>query len=281
MRKKQDARFIASSRRVACSLALTIFGLLLGAAPAEAQPVRVRLTIDLDPALAMGERVTTVVPVRRVGPQKRYVAAGPSLPREIGAALWRRPYFYWSDGTYDGPTILGEAMKIENAPIIAPIRPSPPSVEAELAAALKAGRYREAVDALRPIAEPPDPVNETAPELLNRYLVALEGAGRTGEAARLLVRRLERASDGDLAGLMAIDRGALLSSAAETRRLQRLAADYLARTEDPRGGVLLASYLWTDARFASVRTLLDEAREAGLSRELHARLTSALTAAAP
>lgn len=281
MRKKQEARVTPSSCCIACSFALTIFGALLLAPSASAQPARVRLTIDLDPALQMGPRVTTVVPVRRTGPQKRYVAAGPSLPSLLGSTYWRRPYFYWSDGTYDGPTILGEAMKIENAPVVAPVRPSPPSPTDELIAALEAGRYRQVIDALGPLVESPDPFDAPPPVLVKRYIVALEGAGRTGEAARLLVSQLERAADDALAGIMAIDRDAILASAAEPRRLQRLAADYLDRTEDPRGAVLLASYLWADGRFDSVRTLLDEAREAGLAPRLHARLTRALAATAP
>jgi len=151
----------------------------------------VRVELELDPALAMGPRVTAVIPVRRPGPERRYVAAGASFERLLGAAYWRRPYFYWSDGSYDGPTILGRAVKIDDAPATAARRPSPPTDEDRLAAAIEARAYAAAADLILESAGPFEPEVGSW-----RTLVAcLEAAGRTGEAARVFVERLEKARD--------------------------------------------------------------------------------------
>ena len=227
-----------------------------------------RVELELDPALAMGPRVTAVIPVRRPGPERRYVAAGASFERLLGAAYWRRPYFYWSDGSYDGPTILGRAVKIDDAPATAARRPSPPTDEDRLAAAIEARAYAAAADLILESAGPFEPEVGSW-----RTLVAcLEAAGRTGEAARVFVERLEKARDArELAELLALSREGVLPPD-DRQRANRLAAEYAERTGDPRGLVLLASHVLESKRGESAARLVEEARQAGLDTALAERL---------
>jgi hypothetical protein len=235
---------------------------------AQADEVRVRINLELDPALAMGPRIRTIIPVRRPGPEKRYVAAGGNFDRLVGAVYWRRPYFYWSDGTYDGPTILGREVKIEDAPPIAPRRPAPPSPAERLEQAFAEGDFGAAIDQLTRGED----VVRLPIERWKTAVVALEAAGRTGEAARVFTERLRLAEgEEELGALLELPREELLSPR-DQQRANRLTARYAERTEDPRGLVLLASHLWEAGRGNSATRLVEEALEAGLERPLGDRL---------
>lgn len=219
--------------------------------------VRVQMEITLDPALGMGPRVRTVIPMRTTGDPKRYIHTGPNLRRDVGATLWGRPYLYWLDGTYDGPTLLGAASTIEGAPVRRAIQPPQEDPAKAAADDLRHGRYAEAA-AYYLTADTADPT---------ALVLALEGAGRTGEAARRLVDGLlDTAKTGGEASLNLHRREALGPGAVRT--LQKLASRYVTETGDPKGMLLLATYLVERGRVDDAAELVARAVQAGLDPEL-------------
>ena len=257
-----------SSRR---ALATGLFVLIISAVPAPpaAAQARVALTIELDPALRMGPRVRTVVPVRVRREPRVGVYATQNFTRSIGATFWNRPFIYWSDGTYDGPTILGTAARVEDAPAIYAIRPDPERGSDVATEALRAGRYQEAIGHYQIIAG-------ERPGATAALIVAFEGAGRTGEAARVLLKMIREAPAARVAERLAIDRAALTAGAGEARRMRGLAARYVEATGDPAGEVLLASHLLALGRGDEARDAVERAGVLGLDPAALERLTEAL-----
>lgn len=253
-----------AGRSAACLLVLT---LLAPAAPAAVQ--RVRVVFELDPALRLGPRIETVVPVLTSEPGRRYVATGTNFGRAIGATYWNRPYVYWTRGTYDGPTLIGTASRVEDAPAAFARRPPEPS-ERELAhAALREGRPADAVAYFERQSTAGVPGGTAG------WITALELSGRTGEAARVFAEQLRGLPDEGLAEAMVIDRRGLGAGPAGVRRAQLAAARYAEATSDPNGHLLLASYLWGAGRLVEAVRAIDEAEGSGLDAALAFRLRRA------
>ena len=225
---------------------------VLTAAPAFAED-RVRLELELDPALGMGPRVRTTVPINRDDTPGQFAHSGTSFRRLIGSAYWGRPYIYWTNGTYTGPTLLGEASRVDRAPLAYALRPSPPSADEIVAEAVSRKDYAAAV-AHFALAVDEDHDDAAAQRGL---VVSLEGQGRTGEAARRLAEWLERG------GVIPLNRGEFLAGAAEARRLQKLAVRYISDSDDPKGELLLATYFVDAGRLEEAARAADRAEEGG------------------
>jgi len=246
--------------------ALTISACIASAASGQA---RVSLTIELDPALRMGPRVRTILPVRIHREPRVGVYATQNFTRSIGAAFWNRPFIYWSDGTYDGPTILGTAARVEEAPEIYAVRAAPERGADIATEALREGRYQEAIGHYQ-IAAGGDPATTRA------LIIALEGAGRTGEAARVLLDCIRGAEPREVGATLKIDRDAATGEAGEVRRMRRLAVRYIEETDDPAGEVLLASHLLTLGRAKEAFDAVGRAGDLGLDEALLRTLVEAL-----
>jgi len=262
---------MAAEKTCGRALFTGLFVLIISAAAASsaAAQARVALTIELDPALRMGPRVQTVIPVRVRREPRVGVYATQNFTRSIGATFWNRPFIYWSDGTYEGPTILGTAARVEDAPAIYAIRPDPERGADVATEALREGRYQEAIGHYQITAG-------ERPGATEALVVALEGAGRTGEAARVLLELVREAPAFRVAARLTIDRAALTAGAGEARRMRGLAARYIEATGDPAGEVLLASHLLALGRVDEARDAVERAGALGLDPATLERLTEAL-----
>lgn len=192
---------------------------------------RASLEIPLDPALGMGPSARTVVALEPTD-DTRLPHTNLSLRRQTGAAYWNRPYIYWTRGTYQGETLIGAPSLVAGSAEIYAARPRGQSVAEIADEALRDGRYDVA-------AAHEQALHDEFEGASDRYITALEGAGRTGVAAGLLVERIAIAGD---AGALGVGRDELLPGG-ERRRLQRLAARYAEDAPDPNAWVLLASHL--------------------------------------
>jgi len=222
---------------------------------------RVIYDIQLDAALAMGPRVRTEITLEPDHGARP--GGGVNLARRAGSAYWNRPYIYWARGTYDAGTIIGSPALVADAPLTLAARPAPPTVQEIADEALRGGRYDVAAaheDALRAPGEPPS----------DRLIIAVEGAGRTGRAAALLVERVIAAGD---ASALLVERDGVLG-AGEGRRTQRLAAAYAADAPDPNSWVLLASHLLGRGQREGAWGAIEKARAAGLDPAAAAALES-------
>ncbi len=246
---------------------LSLFALTLLASPeafAQSGP-RFYLEQEVDPALAMGPRVRTLVTLEPEHANNRRTHSGFNFTRRVGAAFWNRPYVYWTRGTYDGPTIIGAPALVADAPVLFAARPEPPTVAEIADEALRDGRYDEAVAHEEALAEDDAPAGD-------RLLIALEGAGRTGRAALLLTQRIAEAGPTGGVAALRVDRANLLTEPGEARTMQRAASGYASTAPDPNAWVLLASHLLGHGQREGAWRLIERAIEEGLEPEVAAAL---------
>jgi len=215
------------------------------------QSSRVVRELELDPALSLGSRVR--VAITPEPSDARRPAGGASFSRRVGSTYWNRPYFYWTRGTYEGGTLIGAPSMIDTAPLTYASRPAPPTVEEIAEEALREKRYPAAAAHGEQLHEPGEAASD-------RYIVSLEGAGRTGRAAALLAERVLLA--GDVSALI-VDRDGLIG-ASEGRRTQRLAASYADEAPDPNAWVLLASYFAGQGQREAAWRAIEKGVEGGL-----------------